>query len=260
MKSTLLYALAMMVLSAAAASSQVLFDHLGTAPSEFSANGALTLNGSAQRTDTALRLTPALRTQGGSAWLDEKQNVLNGFSTMFQFQITDRRSAFDKSVTEDTGGDGFAFVIQNSGPDALGGRGAAMGYAGIPNSLAIEFDTWDNNESGQVLLRDPDDNHISVQTRGTETNSEFTAFSLGLTPNLPELSDGEVHTAKIEYVPGTLLVYVDDLELPILAVKVDLATLLALDEGRAWVGFTAATWDAYENHDILNWAFNGAGR
>ena len=133
-----------------------------------------------------------------------------------------------------------------------------MGYAGITNSLAVEFDTWDNNESGQFLVRDPDDNHVSVQTRGTETNAEFKAFSLGLTPNFPELSDGQVHAVKIEYIPGTLSIYVDDLQLPVLAVKTDLETLLTLDDGKAWVGFTAATWNAFENHDILNWAFTGA--
>ena len=63
---------------------------------------------------------------------------------------------------------------------------------------------------------------------------------------------------KIEYVPGTLIVYVDDMELPVLAVKVDLSNILEIEDGKAWVGFTAATWDAYENHDILNWAFTGA--
>lgn len=242
------------------AAGQVLFDHLGTASSTLARGQRLILNGDAVQMDRVMRLTPSLRIQAGSAWLAEKQDVKNGFSTMFQFQVTDRGSSFPKAVTTDVGADGFAFVIQNSGADAMGSAGGGIGYSGLPNSLAVEFDTWDNNESGQALIRDPDDNHVSVQTRGTETNYEFKAFSLGLTPNLPELSDGDVHTARIDYIPGTLIVYVDDMDLPVLAVKADLETLLSLDKGKAWVGFTAATWDAFENHDILNWAFTGTAK
>lgn len=53
-----------------------------------------------------------------------------------------------------------------------------------------------------------------------------------------------------------LSVYLDDLELPALVVEIDLAELLSLDEGQAWVGFTAAAGGANQNHDILNWTFD----
>ncbi|MFH0953362.1 MAG: L-type lectin-domain containing protein [Verrucomicrobiota bacterium] len=258
MKSYAVVLLALVSGIALNATGQVLFDHLGTASHKLAPAPRLVLNGDAVQMDRVMRLTPSLRIQAGSAWLADKQDVKNGFSTMFQFQVTDRGSSFPKAVTTDVGADGFAFVIQNSDVDALGSAGGGIGYSGIPNSLVVEFDTWDNNESGQALIRDPDDNHVSVQTHGTETNYEFKAYSLGLTPNLPELSDGDVHTAKLEYIPGTLLVYVDDMDLPVLAVKADLESLLSLDEGKAWVGFTAATWNAFENHDILNWVFTGA--
>jgi hypothetical protein len=36
---------------------------------------------------------------------------------------------------------------------------------------------------------------------------------------------------------------------------VNLGTLLDLDHGRAWVGFTSATGGSREAHDILNWSF-----
>ena len=73
------------------------------------------------------------------------------------------------------GADGFTFVIQNSdsslfgggGSSALGSTGGGLGYAGIPNSLAVEFDTWFN-----PVLGDPNGNHISVHTAGTLQNTD----------------------------------------------------------------------------------------
>lgn len=44
------------------------------------------------------------------------------------------------------GGDGIAFVIQEQDPRALGAGGAGLGYTGIENSLAVEFDTFYNSE------------------------------------------------------------------------------------------------------------------
>jgi hypothetical protein len=42
------------------------------------------------------------------------------------------------------GGDGFAFVLHYDEDtiDAVGDTGRGLGYAGIENSLAVEFDTW----------------------------------------------------------------------------------------------------------------------
>ena len=47
-------------------------------------------------------------------------------------------------------------------------------------------------------------------------------------------------------------ILLDDLG-PVLTVSVDLAQTLDLDQGRAWVGFTAATGGGWQNHDIQNW-------
>jgi hypothetical protein len=47
---------------------------------------------------------------------------------------------------EKCGGDGFAFVLQPSGPRIKGGSGSGLGYKGINNAFAIEFDTYYNAE------------------------------------------------------------------------------------------------------------------
>ena len=213
----------------------------------------------AVRLEDRLRLTVDQVHQAGAAWLPTKQLVQGGFDATFQWQIT--RTLHPK------GADGFAFVIHNADLPfpglALGDGGGGMGYNGIPNSLAIEFDTVQNRpgEFVEGERGDPNDNHVSVQTRGTLPNSADSTFSLGFTtqgpPAIPLLADGRVHTTKVVYVPGTLRIFLDDLTKPVLTVPVDLGTILSLDNGQAWVGFTAATGRRSQAHDILSFSFVG---
>jgi hypothetical protein len=91
--------------------------------------------------------------------------VGSGFETTFQFQLTHQGGLGH-------GADGFAFVLQNSGPEALGGRGSAGGFAvtdpeyhhretAIPWSLAVFFDTYRNEDQG-----DPSANYAAFCTYG----------------------------------------------------------------------------------------------
>ena len=55
---------------------------------------------------------------------------------------------------------------------------------------------------------------------------------------------------------GTLSVYLDDLYSPVLTVPMNFDALIKLRNGRAFVGFTAATGDnMYQTHDIISWSF-----
>jgi Bacterial lectin len=211
---------------------------------DFSDTTGLTLVGSAEVINQRLRLTPDLGEQAGAAWFITKQSVAGGFETTFQVHIGG------------DGADGFAFVIQNHDIAAPGGCCGGQGYEFIPNSLAIEFDTWQNiPEDFPSGIGDPSENHVSVQTRGLLPNSADPVFSLGTTTDIPYLSDDNPHTVKITYTPGSLRIFVDDLDTPALVVAVNLATLLDLDDGQAWVGLTAGTGGISETHDILNWSF-----
>jgi hypothetical protein len=208
----------------------------------FPTAGNLTLQGSAALVANRLRLTPATNSQTGGAWLDSKQAVEQGFETVFQFQV---------SQISGQGADGFAFVIQNNAFPALGPAGDDMGYGSIANSLAIEFDTFQNPET-----LDLDANHIGIHSRGTDPNSAEESASLGVVTPSINLSDGAIHTVVIRYAGGKLKVFLDDLNnQPALELPMELGTLLTLDNGAAWVGFTSSTGGAFENHDILMWSF-----
>ena len=73
----------------------------------------------------------------------------------------------------------------------------------------------------------------------------------------------ESHTVTVTYTPctgtgclGSLsTVTVDGHDLFPGGVLVNLDTILALDSGNAWVGFTAGTGAFRETHDILSWTF-----
>jgi Bacterial lectin len=237
--------------------------------SNFSSTAGLQLNGTASQATNGngqqvLRLTPDLGGQDGSAWYTTQQSVANGFTTVFQFQITHNPATYGPA-------DGIAFVVQNSasfecGPlCALGGGGGGIGYDGIDNSLAVEFDTYQNSY-------DPNANHVAVQSCGTANNTadHTTSCKLGIAP-MPgvSLADGNVHTAVLQYDPGgegpgTLSIFIDNVGMPVLTVPLQLDTLLNLnfpEDGTqtAYVGFTGATGAASENNDILTWTFTPGG-
>lgn len=203
------------------------------------------LVGNASLVGNVLRVTSSAPIQFGAAWLTTKLQVQTGFTAIFQFQIDSLGGITDPLGT--TGADGFAFVIQNQSDSELGGPGGRIGYGGIPNSLAVEFDTWLNAE-----FSDPSNNHISVHTLGTKPNDVRQESSIGSVNPSITMSDGSVHTVGIEYVPGTMRIFLDDLTKPVLMVSVQLADILDLDDGKAFLGFSAATASAFENHDILS--------
>jgi hypothetical protein len=97
-----------------------------------------------------------------------------------------------------------------------------------------------------------------VHTGGTGANNVSEGYSLGSYSTSPILDDAAVHTAKIEYQEGSLSVYLDNLNSPVLTIAIDLANTLALNSGDAWLGFTAATGGGYQTHDILNWSVQAA--
>lgn len=117
------------------------------------------------RCGSRLRLTPSFAKMSGSAWYPRKMNVYEGFETTFQFEISNPSFHCNQQNDVNTfcrsrGADGFAFIIQNSNLLSLGDNGAGLGYQGIPNSLAIEFDTFHNYDNLDFY-----ENHVAVMTR-----------------------------------------------------------------------------------------------
>jgi hypothetical protein len=149
----------------------------------------------------SLRLTAPFARLSGAAWYPREMNIREGFVTTFRFRITEPSTVCDfmddvYTNCRSRGADGFAFVIQAESPVALGAAGMQLGYGGMRDSVAIEFDTRYSYE-----LFDPYENHISVHSRGwRDRNSANHTFSFGSTVAISDLTDGD-HDVRIVYDP-----------------------------------------------------------
>ena len=223
---------------------------------------------------TVLRLTPNQGDWASSAWYSTPQAVTGGFSTTFSFQI-------GSSTSGGINADGIAFVIQNSsqGASALGPDGCGIGFGdsasgcvpvtgGIPNSVAIEFNTYGNG-SGVDVSGDS----VSIQSCGSGANSVDTSCSLksyDLTGKI-NLADNGVHVATVTYTPpgasncaangtcSTIDVVVDGVDLFPGGVSFNISSI-GLPGSTAYVGFTAGTGGDNDDQDILSWTFTPQGQ
>jgi len=156
----------------------------------------------ANGTTYSVQLTMEKPDSVGALWHTAKAVVGLGFDTTFNFKISEvsqNCQVFSelKRHCEFRGGDGLAFVIHNgiNGSEAHGDIAGGCGYKNMDNALAIEFDTWNNPED-----QDPYNNHISVHAgaRG-ELISSHHRQSLASTTDIPNLSDGKMHTVRVTY-------------------------------------------------------------
>ncbi len=218
-----------------------------TAP-HASASSELRAFGDADFLGDRIRLTPSEPGRVGAVWTKEQIVVSEHFVVQFSFQISERR---------DGGADGFAFVIQNDHGSFVGAGGGGLGYSGGRNSVAVEFDMWQNVDPDhpEGWPPEPNDNHIAVHTGGTGMNSADPRFASAFTSDIPDLSSGEIHHVTLVHDPSSELieVWLNDLDQPSLSATIDLSESLDLSGGeRAWVGFTAATGASAQAHDILS--------
>jgi len=211
---------------------------------DFSSVAGLTLNGNAAQVGNVLRLTPANYGESGSAFSTSTVSLASNasFSTFFQFRFTNPGGACDG---QGCGADGLVFVVQTVGNN-VGGAGGGIGYAGINNSVGIEFDTW-NNGAGD----NNSSNHIGVDVNGSVDSIVLAEVTEG------DMNDGDIWNAWIDYDGSTNLL---EARLGRSAVRPTSAILsltrnLASDLGttNAFVGFTSGTGAAYANHDVLSW-------
>ncbi len=197
---------------------------------------ALNLTGNSYLTDTSLVLHEAATGQRGACWYTANKQLLSlGFTSTFELRLSQGGGLGG-------GADGFAFVIQNSDPYQLGQAGGGIGYAGIENGIAIEFDTFAN--PGDI-----NSNHIAVEQ--TDGNISYGSVAIA-----DELIDGEIHQFRLHYDLDSLYVFFDDAVNPLITVGLSIYELIDdVDEG-VWLGFTGSTGLGYQKTELFKWSFS----
>lgn len=207
----------------------------------FANTAGLQINGNAFQNGNKLTLTPANFSQGGSAFSTQTvQLTANAsFSTVFNFDIQSRGGLAG-------GADGLTFTMQ-TGANNVGGAGGGLGYAGIANSMAVEFDTYDNGEPGGS-------NHVGIDVNGSVTSIASTGFLS------PDFDNGSYWWAWVDYNGATQQLDVrwnSNSSRPVNAMLSALGLNLPaiLGSPNVFVGFTAGTGAGYGEHNIDSWNF-----
>jgi hypothetical protein len=125
-------------------------------------------------------LTQNYGSQGGSVWYQNYMSLNANFELKFQVFLG----------YNDGGADGIAFVMQPNSTGA-GSSGGGIGYQGIAPSIAVEFDTYQND--------DPWYDHISVQRNGDVNYSGAVAGPVMAHAYNSNIEDGQWHDVRITW-------------------------------------------------------------
>jgi hypothetical protein len=197
----------------------------------------MTLNGGANLNGTSLQITDGHTSETRSAWYNTPVNVQQ-FTTSFDFQSTSAIA------------DGFTFAIQGDGLTALGTAGGGLGYGGLPKSIAIKFDIYNNAGEGT------DSTGLCVNGGGTSGLSTATTTDVNLASTPINLRSGDIFNVEMAYSGTTLTVVITDTVTNASATQAYTVNIPAIVGGQtAYVGFTGASGGNVAVQNILNWSY-----
>ncbi len=212
---------------------------------------AFQINGNAALSGSSLRLTPALGNQAGSAFWSQKIFLPSNrsFSAYFSFKI---------SSSGGGGADGIVFVIQPQSNTA-GSSGGGLGFEGINNSFGVEFDTYLNS----APTSDINANHIGIDGSSPNGKGNVTSLASRDVSTINSswvLDDSAEYHAWIDYNGTNKSVEVrlnrynnTRPAVSHLNYTINLGDVFPTD---VYIGFSAATGGAWNNHDITSFYFN----
>jgi len=227
----------------------------------FCSTTGLTLVGSTTSSSCELQLTSSGGSEAGAAYSTTAVSLGSNatFSTTFQFQITNP-GGIDPA-------DGIIFVLAASAT-GLGTSGGDLGYGGVPNSVAIEFDTYNNgaddgnssnhiaiDENGNIINGTGESDQDLTNVYGVST-CNFTSGTLYTAPGC--LSNGDIWSVTMAYNGTDLSLTASDpaeggSDVIYNNLPINISSFLGTNT--AFVGFTAGTGSGYETQSILDWQF-----
>jgi VCBS repeat-containing protein len=176
------------------------------------------LNASATGVGSEYIITQAINSQAGALWSNSKVSLNTSFTI----------SADLFFGANDGGADGFSFIIQNQSQTLIGASGGGLGYQGIANSVAIEFDTYDNGAGYNDITND----HAAFDTNGSMSG-------LGAPIDLGNIEDGQYHPVTIAWNAATHVITLSYNGAVIGSQTIDVAAIVG--SGEAYIGFAGST-------------------
>ena len=207
------------------------------------AANSMTFNGSAALNGPRLQVTNGGIGQAGSAFYNTPVNI-QSFTTDFTLQLLN------------PGADGFTFTIQGNGPTALGPAGGGLGYGpdhaggtgGIPNSVAVKFDLYNNAGEGK--------NSTGLYTNGASP----TIPSTDLTSSGVNLHSGDLMSVHIVYDGANLAMTITDTVTNASFKASWPVNIPAIVGGNtAYAGFTGGTGGLTADQEVQSWRFTSSG-
>jgi len=204
--------------------------------------GQIVANGYTAFVNNRLRLTDDGGNEASSAYYVIPVDV-SRFTTQFTYTTNSGPDIAD----------GFTFVLQRAGLDALKWAGAGLGYGatfdggndGIPNSVAIKFDIYNNEGEGP--------SSTGLYVNGA---APIKTGSIDLRPSGVDLHSGNPFLITITYDGTTLSVTIRDTVTNATATQTYLINIpQVIGGGTAYAGFTAGTGGNTSLQEILNWTY-----
>jgi Legume lectin domain/Bacterial Ig-like domain (group 3)/FG-GAP-like repeat len=215
----------------------------------FAGGAGLVFTGSAALHGNTIQLTDGGQQEAGAFFSKQRIDVSGIVQTDFDFQLTS------------ASGDGFAYVLQSNGPNAIGSSGAGLGYGNPPgvsgpsitNSLAVAFDLHNNQGEGN--------NSVRLERDGVTSP----AGAIDLTPMGLDLHSGHPFHAEIfSNGSNVIQVILTDLQtnhrVPLMFGSYNTPDTSINGEllhgSMAYAGFTGSTGASTAVQVISNWTIN----
>lgn len=131
-------------------------------PSLVFGQGATLVGDAALLTGPCFEVTQDVMSSSGAVWFDDSLDLTLPFVVDFDMQFG----------LNDNGADGMALVLKSSTSPVLGGVGGNLGYGGIGNSFATEFDVFQNTPNN-----DPTYDHVGFLSNGIVNHNAPSAWS-----------------------------------------------------------------------------------
>ena len=179
-----------------------------------------------------IQLTGEANAQHGCAWYANPIDFSEPFTHKMSANFGDK---------DYNGADGICLVYQTNGSDYCGQVGSGIGAGNMPNSVIIEFDTWQN-----PALNDPDLDHSAINLNGNMNHNS----SINGPVTLGNIEDGNDHEIEFSYDPNTNDYSVSFDGSVIMTGNYDFVNNVFGGETNVWWGYTAST-GAYNNNQVI---------